>query len=167
MHLVEESKFKGEYANDMEADDLLYIWRNEALERGETPIIASIDKDLLCISGKHYRFPRGNLYEQGSRDPSLIIDVDEESALRNYYTQLLTGDSTDNIPGLPQVGAVRAKAILSDCNSEEDMQFMVCYAYKEILGESWKEKLMLTGQLITILPHRGFEFSIDNWKQPS
>jgi 5'-3' exonuclease len=150
-------------ANGMEADDLLYIWRNEALENGELPIIASIDKDLLCIPGKHYRFPRGNLYEAGSRDPGLIIEVGEFDAAYNYHLQLLMGDSTDGIPGLPQVGKVRAAAILSDCKTLADLQFMVCYAYKGIIGEKWKEALMLTGQLISILPHRDFKFSIDGW----
>ncbi len=154
-------------AHGMEADDLLHIWRNEAIAQNELPIIASIDKDLLCIPGRHYRFPRGNLCEAGSRDPNLIIEVSEFEAQKHYHTQLLTGDSTDGIPGLPQVGKVRAAAILSDCKTLEDLQFMVCYAYKGIIGDNWKEALNLTGQLITILPYRNFKFSIDGWKMPN
>lgn len=160
------NKDKAVAADGMEADDLLHIWRNEALANNEVPIIASIDKDLLCIPGRHYRFPRGNLYEAGSRDPNLVIEVSEFEAEHHYYMQLLMGDSTDGIPGLPQVGKVRAAAILSDCKTLEDLQFMTCYAYKGVIGDKWKEALMLTGQLITILPYRDFKFSIDGWKMP-
>jgi len=154
-------------ADCMEADDLVRIWHGEALKSGMEPVIASIDKDLLCIPGKHYRFPRGNLYEAGSRDPSLIIEVNEWDAAFHYHKQLLMGDSTDGIPGLPKVGPKRAEAILSDCKTIEDLQFMTCYAYKEIIGKDWREALILTGKLITILPTRYYVFSLDGWKQPS
>lgn len=154
-------------AHGMEADDLLRIWHGEALAAGEHPVIASIDKDLLCIPGTHYRFPRGNLYEAGSRDPSLLIEVNEWDAAKHYHKQLLMGDSTDGIPGLPKVGPKRADAIISDCKTVEDLQFITCYAYKEIIGKDWKDFLILNGKLITILPTRDFVFSIDDWKQPS
>jgi 5'-3' exonuclease len=153
-------------AHGMEADDLLRIWHAEEVLKGNTPVIASIDKDLLCITGLHYRFPKGNLYESGSRDANAIIEVDQWSADLHYHKQLLMGDSTDNIPGLPKIGPKRAEAILSDCKTVEDLQFMTCYAYKEIIGAEWRDALILTGKLITILPTRDYEFSIDNWKQP-
>jgi 5'-3' exonuclease len=156
-----------ERAHGMEADDLLRIWHTEAIANGDIPIIASIDKDLLCMPGKHYRFPRGTLYESGSRSPELIIEVNEWDAAVHWHKQILMGDATDGIPGLPKVGPKRADAILADCKTIEDLQYMTCYAYKEIIGAKWKEFLVMNGKLITILPTRGYVFSIDDWKQPT
>jgi Autographiviridae exonuclease len=151
-------------SHGMETDDLVRIFHNEEVEKGNKPIIASIDKDLLCISGTHYRFPKGLLYNGECRDLSRLIEVGEFDAKRHYYHQLLMGDSTDNIPGLPGVGPKRAEAILKDCTTEDELQYMTIYAYKNVMGEQWKEALILTGKLITILPHRDFVFNIDGWK---
>ena len=148
----------------MEADDLLHIWYHEEKAAGNLPVIVSIDKDLLCIPGKHYRFPKGNLFENGSRDPSLVIEQSEWEAQKHYYKQILMGDSTDGIPGLPKIGPKRADAILAECKNEAELQYMTIYAYKEIIGEKWKDELMLTGQLITIKPSFDYNFSIEGWK---
>ena len=87
----------------IEADDWLGI------QQTEDTIICTIDKDLDMIAGWHYNFVKGDMY-----------CVDESTADRNFYKQLLTGDSVDNIPGLPGVGTKRADRILegATCNTE-------------------------------------------------
>jgi 5'-3' exonuclease len=159
-------------AHGMEADDLLRIWHNEELAKGNECIIAHIDKDLMAIPGKHYRFVKIRKDNVGRRpsfitvyhgDNVNITNVTEEEAARSYYTQLLTGDSTDNIPGLPQIGPERANAILEECNTEAEMRKMVCYAYQTLIGDNWEEALILTGRLITMLPHRDYIFNINGW----
>ena len=67
-----------------EADDALGIG---AVQRGEG--IATLDKDLDGIPGVHYNWKKKEVYW-----------VSPEDADRFFYKQLLTGDSTDNIPGL-------------------------------------------------------------------
>lgn len=69
-----------------EADDLLGI---NAVQNGWG--IASLDKDLRGVPGWHYVW-------QGKDEG--VFYVTEEEADRFFYTQLLTGDRTDNIPGL-------------------------------------------------------------------
>lgn len=150
-------------AHGMEADDLLHIWHQEELSMGNLPVIASIDKDLLCIPGKHYRFPKGNLHA-GSRDINCVMEQSEWDAAVHYHKQLLMGDSTDGIPGLPKIGPKKADAILLGCKDVGELQFMTIYAYKEIIGDEWEKELMLTGQLITIKPTYDFEFSLKGWK---
>jgi hypothetical protein len=75
--------------HNMEADDKVStsLWENQ----GSGCIIA-VDKDLLNTPGMHYN-PKKELAH--------IIVLDE--ANRNFLMQLLTGDSTDNIPGLGAV----------------------------------------------------------------
>lgn len=65
--------------------------------------IVSIDKDLLNTPGWHYNYDTGELFE-----------VSEQDAELHFARQLLTGDSTDNIPGLPRVGKKTAEKILPE-----------------------------------------------------
>ncbi len=83
-HLVVE--YGASVQDGQEADDALGIMQCEA-ELGST-IIASIDKDLLCIPGKHYNFVTGEFREQS--------DV---AACRHFYWQLIMGDGGDNVFG--------------------------------------------------------------------
>ena len=150
-------------AEGVESDDLLNMWRVQALKEGRTPIIASVDKDMLCLSGLHYRLPKGTLYGEESRDSTRIVNVSEWEAIRFYHKQLLMGDPTDSIPGLPEIGPKRAEAIISECKTLADLQYMVCYSYKQLIGAKWKEALIITGKLITLWPHPGFEFNVEGW----
>ena len=86
----------------MEADDLVSIWAHEALDRKEEYVICGIDKDLLQIPGHHYNY---------GKDTWQLIN--EEEALHNLYIQCLTGDNTDNIPGLKGIGPKKAQKILA------------------------------------------------------
>lgn len=89
-------------ADGMEADDLVAIWAHEALDRKEDYVICGIDKDLLQIPGQHYNY---------GKDTWQLIN--EEEALHNLYLQCLTGDNTDNIPGLKGIGPKKAAKILA------------------------------------------------------
>lgn len=87
--------YKAELITGQEADDMIGIEQYRiAKEKGsfEHTVIASIDKDLRGLEGYHYNLN------------SRVLDyVDEETASKNFYKQLLTGDNTDNIPGLTKL----------------------------------------------------------------
>ena len=120
-----------------EADDALGINQNE------NTIIASIDKDLLMVEGRHFNFVKNE-----------HTVITPEEGTRRFYTQLLTGDATDNIKGLPKVGPVKAKAYLKDCVDEEQYKEATVAAYKERLPELDDEaifqRINLTGKLLWI-----------------
>lgn len=103
---------------ELEADDLLIIRAEEIKGAGRyTPIICSIDKDLRQYEGWHYNFQKGELkYVTG------------DEAHRNFYSQLLTGDSTDGIIGLKGVGPKTAEKILKPYTTSFEM-------YKAVLAE--------------------------------
>jgi len=86
---------------NLEADDELANYQLEATEKGEETVIASVDKDLLQIPGKHYNFVK---------DEKVLVS--DDTAFFNLMMQMLTGDSTDNIPGIVKVGPVTAKRSL-------------------------------------------------------
>lgn len=70
-------------------------------------IIAGIDKDLKQIPGTFYNYSK-----------KILEQVDEVSAEHNFWVQVLSGDPSDGIPGLPKVGPVTAKKILTDMPPE-------------------------------------------------
>lgn len=99
-----------------EADDAISI-RAYALGE-EDYIICSIDKDLNNVRGWHYDFHKNNKYY-----------VTEEEAIKNFYTQVLTGDRVDNVPGLAGIGPKKAEKILKDCVTEKELFTAVLAAY--------------------------------------
>ena len=125
-YLVES--WQGTVAEKMEADDYLGINQNES------SIICSIDKDLLQVPGKHYNFVKKEFYE-----------VDEETGFRNFYTQLLTGDTSDNIKGIAGIGPVKAKKALADSSTEQEMFSVVRDMYK---NDEW---MIMNGRCLHIL----------------
>lgn len=89
--------WKTEVVDGIEADDALGITQDK------NTIICSIDKDLDNVPGWHYNFATGAKYY-----------VEELDALRNFYSQMITGDPGDNIPGLYKVTGKRATAKLQE-----------------------------------------------------
>ena len=98
----------------LEADDCM------AMGQEGNSIICSIDKDLLQVPGHHFNWIK-NKYSI----------VDEEEGRRNLYTQMLTGDTSDGIPGIKGVGPVGAKKALAPHSSEWMMYCAVLKLYLE------------------------------------
>ena len=123
-------------SDNCEADDVVSIWATEAGEAGENCVIAHIDKDIDMIPGWHYNFNKNKLYH---------IDVDQGHY--NLCSQLLTGDSSDNIQGLKGVGPKTAEKILKDVKTE-DMLEVVAKEWQSRWPQEWQEKMRLCFNLI-------------------
>lgn len=104
-----------------EADDALGI---AAVQHGHG--IATLDKDLMGVPGWHYTWAGKN---KG------VYIVTEEEADRFFYKQLLTGDATDNIPGLYRMVGQKATAKvldpIDDMVSTKDMYDYVRAVYMQ------------------------------------
>ena len=96
-------KHKAVRADGMEADDLVAIWASEAREMERQYVVAGIDKDLLQIPGNHYNFVK--------KEHQF---VDDDTAHYKLMLQCLTGDNSDNIPGIKGIGPKKAERILSN-----------------------------------------------------
>jgi len=140
------------WATYREADDLVRIWAEECRKYGIDYIVCSIDKDLKMIPGKYYNIKQRKLET-----------ISELSAMRNYYQQLLEGDSTDHIPGLPGVGPVKAKQMLADCENEAEFQIVVSEVYQAVYDDEWKDYLLSNGKLIHIQRHPDDYFNLEEW----
>lgn len=139
-------KYRATVVDGEEADDAIGI---RATALGGRAIIVSIDKDLDTIPGLHYNFVKKELY-----------DVSEREASRNFYCQLLTGDTTDNIPGIDGVGVVKARRILKGCTSDKALWSTVLAEYTRrypdgFMGRDTKRALVEIGQLLYIRKQPG------------
>ena len=104
----------------VEADDLIGIFSTQLSTNNESTCIVSGDKDLLQIPGWHYwtkpfwesksKQPLREWFKgYGMEEPTpYLFHVPKEAAERFFYCQILAGDSTDGIPGLPGTGMVGA-----------------------------------------------------------
>ena len=104
----------------LEADDLVayYGVNNEGLKT----VICSPDKDVLyqCI-GKHFNYQKVE-----------FVTTSETDAEKFLWKQVLMGDSTDNIQGIPGVGIKTAENWLKD--REKEIEGFVLRKYIEKFG---------------------------------
>ena len=94
-------KYNAVAADGMEADDLVSIWAAESRDSLRDYCVVGIDKDLLQIPGDHYNFNK-----------CTHVHVTPDEGHYNLMVQCLTGDSTDNIPGIKGIGPVKGKKLL-------------------------------------------------------
>jgi len=143
----------------MEADDLICInlFRDyqdgllgQQYSLGSKLICCSRDKDLRMCPGWHYGWQCGKQEQFG---PTFVdelghLEISQGSpkklrgtGLKFFYAQLITGDTVDNIPGLPKKGPAFAYKLLAECGSEVECFKAVKQAYEEVFGEVWENAL--------------------------
>jgi DNA polymerase-1 len=164
-YLIE--KYRAEVSDGCEADDLLGIAQCRAAEENDgcafglynvsPTIICSLDKDLRMIPGRHYSFEISGISKLGKQwtRPMEIVEVQPFEGLKRFYTQILTGDSTDGIKGAAGIGKVGAEKILRDCTTEQEMFEAVSDHF------SSEEELLMTGQCLWI-----WRKPDDRWRIP-
>jgi len=127
-------------AEGMEADDLLAIAQTEA--EPLSTVICTRDKDLKTVPGYYFSWACG---KQSGFGPAVIS---EDEASKFFCTQLLTGDTVDNIPGLPGIGPVKAAEILEGRSGYLDCLEAVTEAYRGHYEDSWEERILEQGRLL-------------------
>lgn len=85
----------GSVFNGMEGDDAIGVLSDLG------SVVMSNDKDLDQLPGRHYNWRRSCFYTMSRGE-----------ALASLYRQALTGDSTDNIPGIYRLGPKTAQKLI-------------------------------------------------------
>ena len=145
-HLV--MRWEASVEDGQEADDAMGIYQCNYPKT----VIASIDKDLLMIPGKHYNFVKDEHRE-----------INELEAIRHFYWQLIMGDKTDNIMGFDGLARQTvpkklewAMAELADCLNESMMFELVRGMYND------DERMLMNGRCLWIRRQEG-----EVWQFPS
>lgn len=112
-HLVDN--YGARYASG-EADDTIVATHYAT----PNSIIVSNDKDLDQSYGWHYDWVTKELYYVNKRDADLFL-----------FQQILSGDATDNVPGLQGWGPATAREWLEGAQSTADCLARVKEAYKD------------------------------------
>lgn len=159
------NKYECKIANGIEADDLMGIVQYEDFAYGgifenSPSIICSRDKDLRQIPGWHYSWECG---KQASIGP---VETDKHGWLEKlangkvlgygdafFFYQMLTGDTVDNIQGVPGYGPVKAfKALTEELSSSGLSPYQtVVKAYQEAFKEEWKTHIREMANLLWIV----------------
>ncbi len=102
-----------------EADDLIATYARMALDKGMEAVIVSADKDLMQLirPGVEFYDPMKDKFftpedvkEKFGVYPDRVVDV-----------QALSGDSTDNVPGVPGIGPKTAAELINTFGSLEEV----------------------------------------------
>ena len=135
---------------DAEADDLFAYYA----ARRQEAVILTQDKDMRMIPAIHL-----------SWDDHLVIDTRDGSepevwgkqyGTRWFWLQMLTGDTADNIPGLPKyrhngkdkpIGKVTAEKFLAGLSPAE-VPHKVLDLYAAYYGDSWGEHVLEQAALL-------------------
>ena len=164
-------KYDAILCDGQEADDALAIAQTKCnASKDWHSVISSIDKDLRIVPGLHHDM-NSNYIEEVDRLGYLRIDKKGKvrgAGLKFFYAQLLMGDSTDWIPGLPKVtpwmketydgvtrlggcGPKAAYGVLEDAPDEAELLRRVLGCYDSYWDGSHFYVHWRTGETIT--PH--------------
>ena len=81
---------------------------------------ASPDKDLNNTPGERYNFIKNEHYT-----------ITPEEASYNFYRQMLTGDTADNIPGINGIGPKKSEKLLAPWMGDKEMEEVVFNQYQK------------------------------------
>ncbi|MEO4044394.1 DNA polymerase I [Hoeflea sp. CAU 1731] len=148
-----------------EADDLIATYARLAEEAGADTTIISSDKDLMQLvtphvsmydSMKDRQIGREEVIEKWGVPPEKMIDL-----------QSLTGDSTDNVPGVPGIGPKTAAQLLEEYG---DLDTLLARA-EEIKQNKRRENIIafadqarLSRELVTLKIDTPVEDDLDSFK---
>jgi len=152
---------------DYEADDVLGTLARQAADKGYDVLILTGDRDMFQLVDEHIKI----LYTSGGPRPKTsaygLKEVEERYGLTPQQfidLKALTGDASDNIPGIPGVGEKTAIKWLKQYGTLENI-----YAHAdEIRGPKTrqnllaaKEQVMLNKRLVTIVTDLELDYNID------
>lgn len=129
----------------LEPDDLMAIRAQELTTLGTPFVIVTNDKDMQQIPGDHYNWQKHTFQT-----------VSPWEAAVSLYTQILVGDSIDNIKGCPKVGPAKARIAFKGATTEEELLEATFKEYKKAYkDEDEARKMMkLNIQLVRLVTKR-------------
>jgi DNA polymerase-1 len=135
------SRYKAKVSDGQEADDDMAIahmalWTSDPM----SSCIATIDKDLDTVPGLHYNFAT-----------KVGRYIEPLEARRFFWQQMISGDTVDNIPGVPGYGKIKAEKLMADWKGDEwDAYQRVRALYVQAYDDKADDAIVEMGRLLYI-----------------
>ena len=143
LHELVKLSYNSIWGDGVETDDVVAtLWAEEVEKNGiDSVIIMSLDKDYKQFPCWFYD------YNYKRRE---LVKISEEEAYRNFYSQMIVGDSADNIKVCKGYGKVYASKLLKEAKTEYSMLNKTYRLYKDVYGEEAKTMFRQTKYLLTL-----------------
>ena len=144
LHKYVKERYHAVHDDYYETDDLVATyWRKLSDRDGvDNVIIVSIDKDYMQFPALIYNYH----YKKKQ-----FIKLSKQDALYNFYTQMIVGDTADNVNYCKGKGKKFAERLLSDKKTKFSMQRAVYSVYKDIYEEKAKENFVECYKLLKLV----------------
>lgn len=110
------------------------------------------------IPGRHYSWP---IMRKGKmvRD-HMFHDVSELEGIRHFYSQMLIGDTADNIIGIDKIGKVKGPKIIAPFTEEKDMYDIVLGYYLQQDGHGGFDRFTMNADCLWIWRSLGISYTL-------
>lgn len=138
------NEYKAVVCDGYEADDACGV------NQTDNTVIYSIDKDLLQIEGWHFNFVTGELKEISYLD-----------GIRQFYRQMLIGDTADHVKGIDGIGKVKAAKLIDHLEDELQMISTVMGLYND------EERYKVNADVLWIWRKENQKYTdrVDSWEK--
>ena len=128
LHNLVKFNYDSVWGDGVETDDVVAtLWAEEVKNNGvDSVIIMSIDKDYKQFPCWFYD------YNYKKRE---LIKISESEALNNFYSQMIVGDSADNIKVCKGYGKAYALKLFKSSKSEFSLISQTYRLYKQVYGD--------------------------------
>jgi len=143
LHDMVKLAYDSIYGDGVETDDVVAtLWAEEVKKNGiDSVIIMSLDKDYKQFPCWFYN------YNYKNRE---LIKISEQEAKENFYSQMIIGDTADNINYCKGYGKAYAKKLFKEAKNEYSLVNRTYRLYKEIYGEDAKSMFSEAKSLLTL-----------------
>ena len=153
LHELVKKNHNSYWGDGVETDDVVAtLWKNEVDKfDDDSVIIVANDKDYKQFSCWYFDM----YYKRRTLDK-----IEPLEAIKNFYTQMIVGDSADNIKVCLGYGKVAARKLLFGVKSELDCIKRVYSLYIELYGNDAKRLFKETHNLLKLRTDANAEIRI-------
>lgn len=145
-------------APNTEADDLIACYALKALESEGDVVIATNDKDILTLASPRVSIYSTNKVDAGTNGYALLGPAEVRMKWGVEPGQIaevlaLTGDSSDNIPGVPGIGDKTAAKLIAEYGTVENLLAQLPALQPEKLRaklEGGREQILANRQMVAL-----------------
>ena len=143
LHDMVKLEYNSIYGDGVETDDVVAtLWAEEVEKNGiDSVVIMSLDKDYKQFPCWFYD------YNYKKRE---LVKISEQEANENFYSQMIVGDSADNIKVCKGYGKVYAQKLFKDAKNKYSLMNRTYRLYKQVYADDAKAMFNQAKSLLTL-----------------